>query len=72
MDPGNTYDNTFTDNRDPKFVNAAKGDFRLAKGSPCIDQGKPTKAQKKLVGTKDLAGRKRIKGKAVDRGCYEY
>ena len=71
-DPGNTYDNTFTDNRDPKFVNAAKGDFRLAKGSPCIDKGKLTKAQKKLVGTKDLAGRKRIKGKAVDRGCYEY
>ncbi len=48
------------------------GDCRLRKGSPCIDKGKLTKAQKKLVGTKDLAGRKRIRGKAIDRGCYEY
>ena len=38
----------------------------------CINSGKLTKAQKKLVGTKDLAGRKRIRGKAIDRGCYEY
>ncbi len=36
------------------------------------DKGKLTKAQKKLVGSKDLAGRKRIRGKAIDRGCYEY
>ncbi len=71
-DPGNTYAKTFTDNRDPKFVNAAKGDFRLAKGSPCIDKGKLTKALKKLVGKKDLAGKKRVKGKAIDIGCYEY
>ena len=45
---------------------------KLKKGSYCIDKGKLTKAQKKLVGTKDLAGKKRIRGKAIDRGCYEY
>ncbi len=48
------------------------GDYRLAKGSPCINKGKLTKAQKKLVGSKDLAGKKRIKGKTIDIGCYEY
>lgn len=48
------------------------GDYRLKKESPCINKGKLTAAQKKLVGTKDLAGKKRIKGKAVDIGCYEY
>jgi hypothetical protein len=36
------------------------------------NKGKLTKTQKKLVGSKDLAGRKRIRGKAIDRGCYEY
>ncbi len=47
------------------------GDYRLAKGSPCINKGKLTKSLKKLVGSKDLAGKKRIKGK-IDIGCYEY
>ena len=51
---------------------AGGGNYRLATGSPCIDKGKLTKAQKKLVGKKDLAGRKRIRGKSVDIGCYEY
>ncbi len=49
-----------------------KGDYRLAKGSPCINKGRLSKSQKKLVGKKDLAGRKRIRGKSVDIGCYEY
>ncbi len=48
------------------------GDYRLNADSPRIDKGKLTKAQKELVETKDLAGGKRIKGKAVDIGCYEY
>ena len=47
-------------------------DYRLRAGSSCINKGKLTKTQKELVGTKDLAGRKRIRGKAIDRGCYEY
>jgi hypothetical protein len=48
-----------------------EGDYTLLAGSPCINKGKLTKAQKKLVGSKDLAGKKRIKGKAIDIGCYE-
>ena len=72
VDAGNTYKNTDKANKDPKFVNVAKGDYKLKKGSYCIDKGKLTAAQKKQVGTKDLAGKKRIKGKAIDRGCYEY
>ncbi len=67
-----TYTSTDTTNKDPKFVNAANRNYKLRKGSYAIDKGKLTKAQKKLVGTKDLAGRKRIRGKAIDRGCYEY
>jgi hypothetical protein len=67
-----TYRTTNLKNKDPKFVNAAKGNYRLKKGSYAIDKGKLTATQKKLVGTKDLAGQKRIKGKAIDRGCYEY
>lgn len=48
------------------------GDYHLKKGSPCINKGKLTAAQKKAVGKKDLAGKKRIKGKSVDIGCYEF
>ena len=66
-----SFKNTDKTNKNPKFANPAKGDYRLKKGSYCINKGKLTKAQKKLVGTKDLAGKKRIKGKAVDLGCYE-
>ena len=69
---GNTYTNTNKTNKDPKFVNAAKGNYKLRNGSYCINSGKLTASQKKTVGSKDLAGNQRIKGKAVDRGCYEY
>ena len=72
VDAGNLYSRTFKNNEDPKFANEKKGDYRLRKGSPCINKGKLTAAQKKLVGTKDLAGKKRIRGKAIDMGCYEY
>lgn len=68
VDPGNAYKNTDKTNKNPKFISA----YKLKKGSYAIDKGKLTKAQKKLVGTKDLAGKKRIRGKAIDRGCYEY
>ena len=67
VDPGNTYKYTDKTNKNPKFTSA----YKLKKGSYAINKGKLTKAQKKLVGAKDLAGNKRIKGKAVDRGCYE-
>jgi hypothetical protein len=69
---GNTYSRTYKDNRDPKFVNKAPAKYKLAKGSPCINQGKVTAAQKKLLGSVDLGGAKRIRGKAIDMGCYEY
>ena len=68
VDAGNVYKNTDKTNKNPKLTSA----YKLRKGSYCINSGKLTKAQKKLVGTKDLAGRKRIRGKAIDRGCYEY
>ena len=67
-DEGNTYTNTDTTNKNPKFAKS----YKLKKGSYCINAGKLTKAQKKLVGKTDLAGKARIKGKAIDRGCYEY
>ena len=72
VDAGNTYKNTDKTNKNPKFANAAKGNYKLKKGSYAINSGKLTASQKKLVGTKDLAGKKRIRGKAIDRGCYEY
>lgn len=71
-DLGNSYSRTFKNNKDPKFVDGAKGNYKLAKGSPCINQGTVPAAIKSYVGTKDLAGSKRVKGKAVDLGCYEY
>ena len=72
VDAGNIYSLTFEKNENPKFGKEKKGDYRLRKGSPCINKGKLTAAQKKLVGTKDLAGKQRIRGKAIDMGCYEY
>ena len=48
------------------------GDYRLNKGSPCIDKGTKASAAKNLYGSKDLAGKKRVKGKSVDIGCYEF
>lgn len=54
------------------MADAVDADYHLAEGSPCIDKGTRKKAAKKLFGTKDLDGKKRIKGKAIDIGCYEY
>ncbi len=51
----------------PRFVNAAKGDFRLKAGSPAIDAGV------KVPGIeKDLEGAARPQGKGYDLGAYEY
>jgi hypothetical protein len=71
-DSGNSYSRTYKDNRNPKFVNEAGGNYKLAKGSPCFDQGTVPAAIKSYVGTVDLGGTKRIRGKAIDMGCYEY
>ena len=52
---------------DPRFVDAASGDFRLREGSPCIDAG--TNAG--VRGALDSDCRSRIINGAVDMGAYE-
>ena len=52
---------------DPRFVNAANGDFRLASDSPCIDAGAAGFSDLPF----DLDGNPRVNGRAVDMGCYE-
>ncbi|MBS0630910.1 MAG: tandem-95 repeat protein [Verrucomicrobia bacterium] len=54
---------------DPRFVDAANGDFRLASDSPAIDTGKNDQISSDLI---DLAGQSRLHGVYVDRGAYEY
>jgi len=52
---------------DPRFVDAAGGDYRLASNSPCINRG----LNAAVVGDTDLAGNARIQNLVVDMGCYE-
>ncbi|WP_052087741.1 discoidin domain-containing protein [Paenibacillus wynnii] len=52
---------------DPKFVNAAGGDFRLLSNSPAIDVGTASKAP-----TTDNRGNARPQGLGIDRGAYEF
>ena len=72
VDVGNTYKNTDKTNKNPKFVSATKDNYKLKKGSYAINKGRLTASQKKTLGKTDLAGGKRINGKYVDRGCYEF
>lgn len=61
--------NNITNN--PKFVDYAGRDFRLAKGSPCIDAGENLSWMDAAV---DLGGIARIQGvrPKVDIGAYEF
>lgn len=61
IDPSNL------DNRDPLFVNQGTGDYRLTKGSPCIDTGTSTDAP-----ATDMGGTSRPQGSGYDMGAYEY
>jgi hypothetical protein len=54
---------------DPRFVNAAAGDYHLLPNSPCVDTGEDSMVS---VGETDLDGRPRIAGAHVDRGAYEF
>lgn len=54
---------------DPKFRDAAKGDFSLRRSSPCVNAGTKTFLQS---GDLDLLGRCRVADGAVEIGAYEY
>ena len=56
-------------NADPKWANAAAGDYRLQSASPAINSGTPT-VYGGLPAT-DIEGQPRLIGSAPDRGVYE-
>lgn len=58
-------------NQDPKFVDAANGNFHLLEGSPAIDMGNDSA----INGTNvlvDIENLPRISNGVVDMGAYEY
>ena len=65
---GVAHEGTGNFSENPLFVDAEKGNWRLAEGSPCIDAGDDASA----AGDKDFAGSVRIQGSHVDVGAYEF
>ena len=65
-DPGGTGNIT----NDPRFVNAAAGDYHLQSTSPCINAGTN---QNWMIGATDLDGNPRLDASGrVGMGAYEY
>jgi len=56
-------------NADPRFADAANGDFTLVAASPCVAAGATSDW---MAGATDLAGNPRLTGGTVDIGCYEF
>ncbi len=52
---------------DPKFIDFANGDYRLADDSPCIDAGDNSYNEAKT----DLAGARRVQNGVIDIGAFE-
>ena len=55
-------------NADPLFEGAETNNFQLLRASPAINV---CPIEEWMVGTHDLAGNARVKGRAVDMGAYE-
>jgi hypothetical protein len=66
---GWTEDGAGNTNRDPLFVDAANGDYRLRAGSSCVDSG--LRYYWFAWPQRDLEGNCRLAGRSVDIGCYE-
>jgi hypothetical protein len=70
IEPGSGENNI---SADPMFVGPAEGDYRLLRGSPCIDAGDNSGIPAEA---KDILGKPRIlfggKSECVDIGAYEY
>ena len=71
--PGSGGSNPFTATKgcisvDPKFADAANGDFTLALDSPCKNAGI---LESWMADASDLAGKARVYGNIPDIGCYE-
>ena len=56
-------------NADPKFMDVAHGDFTLKASSPCRDAGI---VEDWMLDAFDLGGNRRVIGRSVDMGCYEF
>jgi hypothetical protein len=52
----------------PMFVSSALGNYRLTRGSPCVNTGT---FQDWMTGAFDLDGNPRLVGTTVDMGAYE-